>query len=173
MISRTAFAATVLAVALHLAAGPARASCMEPPPLEQDLARADVVFVGTVYELADNGRTARVEVHEVWSGPDLPERVEVHGGPGEPDLATSVDRHFQADTRYLFAASVRDGRLQDDSCTATQAWTEELAALRPESHRAPLAITEATGGPPLPLVIAAIGVAAILSAGYFAFRQRH
>jgi hypothetical protein len=172
MISRTAFAATILAVALHLAAGSAHGSCMEPPPLEQHLARADVVFVGTVYELADNGRTARVEVHEVWTGPDLPERVEVHGGPGEPDLATSVDRHFQADTRYLFAASVSDGRLTDDSCTATQTWTDALAAMRPESHRVPLAITDATGGPPLPLIIAAIGVAAIMSAGYYAFRHR-
>jgi len=55
--------------------------------------------------------------------------VDVHGGP-EPGTATSIDRIY-ATTRYLFVVRHGDGVLEDDQCTATTAWTPDLARLRP------------------------------------------
>jgi hypothetical protein len=129
-------AASLLALAAILAPGRVAASCADFPPLEQHLARAGVVFVGTVVAVADEKRTATVAVEEIWRGPALPAEVPVHG-TFEPDAFTSVDRTFEAGTRYLFAPALADGRLQDDSCTATRPWTDELADLRPVTVATP------------------------------------
>jgi hypothetical protein len=174
MIGRLRFLAGITTLGAWLVtAAPAAASCAEPPPIEEHLATAGAIFVGTVHEVTNESRTARVEVHEIWVGPDLPAAVTVHGGPEEPGMATSVDRHFEAGVRYLFAVSAHDGRLEDNACTATQPWTDGLAQLRPDVPRSPLPAAEGdTGSLPTPLLVALTGVAAVALAGILAFRRR-
>lgn len=167
--------ASLLAMAWLLAPARVSASCAEFPPLEEHLARAGVVFVGTVVSVADDGRTATVAVEEVWRGPALPAEVTVHGS-FDPVGFTSVDRSFEDGTRYLFAPAVSDGRLQDDSCTATRPWTDELAGLRPATVATPEPIptTEEGGGGgtiPVALIVAAI-VIAVVGGSLIAFRAR-
>jgi hypothetical protein len=174
MIGRLRFLASITALGASIVtAPPAAASCAEPPPIEEHLATAGAVFVGTVHTVTNESRTASVEVHEIWSGPDLPASVVVHGGPDEPNMATSADRSFQTGTRYLFAASAREGRLEDNACTATRRWTDELTEFRPEEPRSPLPISEGqTGSVPTPLLVALTGAAAVALAGVLAFRRR-
>ena len=101
-----------------------------PLPPEEAVLFGDVVFVGTVLRTENEGRWATVRVEERWSGSrDLPENVEVRGGP-EPGTATSVDRTFQPG-RYLFIVRQGNGYLEDDACSSTTTWTEDLASLRP------------------------------------------
>lgn len=106
-------------------------SCASAPlPPEEAVLRGDVVFVGTVLRVENQGRWATVRVEERWKGSrDLAENVTVRGGP-EPGAATSVDRTFEPG-RYLFIVTSADGYLQDNACTGTQPWADSLAALRP------------------------------------------
>jgi hypothetical protein len=155
---------------------PASASCVDAPTIGEHLAWADAVFVGTVDALANQDRTAVVTIHEIWAGPDLPGRVTVHGGPDEPDVSTSADRSFVAGGRYLFAVFTNDARLEDNACTATQPWAEELAALRPDDAREP-AVGEMSTAPlgmelPMPFIVALLGATAVAGAGFLAFRRR-
>ena len=87
--ARLAGAAVLTGLAiLSGAAVPAAASCVPPPALEEAVRTAEVVFVGTVMEAANRGRTATVRVEEVWRGPDLGATVVVDGlgSPiGSPD----------------------------------------------------------------------------------------
>jgi hypothetical protein len=159
-------------LASALLPGTAAASCQEFPPLEQHLAQAEVVFVGTVSGITDERRTALVEVEEVWSGPELPARVTVHGG--FEDLGfTTADRYFDEGVRYLFAPSLNAGRLEDNSCTATREWTDDLVALRPSVVATPVP-AESDAGPGIGLPGLAVGLA-ILAVGALsivAFRRR-
>ncbi len=154
----TAGAATVLVVG----GGPASASCVMPPSLDDAVATADAAFVGTVTALANEGRWATVAVEEVWSGPSLPAVVEVRGGPAGG--ATSVDRQYEPRTRYLFVTSIAEGRLQDSSCSSTTVWTAELASLRPATARPPAGAppeAHAGAGPDAAPVAVAVGLAAV------------
>lgn len=157
-----------------LAPGSVAASCAGFPPLEEHLAQADVVFVGTVVSLADEQRTALVEVEEIWRGPELPAEVTVHGGfPGQG--FSSVDRSFETGARYLFAPSFDEGRLEDNACTATQIWSDELAALRPASVSTPEpepADEGSPGGIPAAALVIALAVALVAGVGVAAFRRR-
>jgi hypothetical protein len=111
--------------------GPAvLAACATVPSLKAAVAEGDVVFVGTVLHLDNQDRWATVRVEERWSGArDLPETVVVHGGP-DPGTATGQDRTYLKD-RYLFDATGGPEVLQDDACSATTRWTDDLAASRP------------------------------------------
>src|SRR5881296_3549539 len=80
----------------HLAA-----SCLPPPILPVAISTAAVAFVGTVRQVTNLDRTAVLDVEEIWKGPNLPDHVEVHGGPEQPDRMTSVDRTWQQGARYL------------------------------------------------------------------------
>lgn len=162
-------ASAVMAL-VALPAATAIASCAMPPPFAQHLALADAVFVGTVREVTNENRKATVEVHEIWTGPDLPASVVVHGGP--EDETTSADRYFEPGIRYLFAVSVRDGRLEDGACTATQAWTDDLDEQRPEESRLPMGTPESGNGVPAPLVVALGAAALVALTGLLAFRRR-
>lgn len=124
----------VLTAAIFLLspAGAATASCAMPPPLEEALAGAPIVFVGTALAVRD-GTSARFRVEEIWSGPDL-EEVVIHGAGG-PDAQTSVDRTWELGRRYLVLPYSESGELRDNSCTQTQPWTEELAVHRPAAAR--------------------------------------
>lgn len=105
-------------------------SCATTPSLEDALLFGDVVFVGSVVGLDNDNRWATVSVEERWRGASsLPDTVSVHGGPG-PGEATTIDRVYQK-TRYLFVVTQGDGFLVDDICSATRAWTSDLASYRP------------------------------------------
>lgn len=144
---RSLLALAPISLALLLASpGAALADCLPPPPLEQAVQTADVVFVGTVTETANRNTWASVAVEEVWRGPDQPMSVVIKGGPGG-NAATSVDRTFEVGVKYLFFPYVDpQAGLSDNSCTNTQPWTEAMVALRPAEPRAPIGETNAPGG---------------------------
>ena len=164
-------AAVALGIGIGMVPGAAAASCAEFPPFDEHLAQAEVVFVGAVTAVTDEQRTALVEVEETWRGPALPAEVTVHGG--FEDLGfTSADRYFEAGTRYLFAPSFSEGRLEDNSCTATRPWSDDLAALRPATAR--VVEGEAAGGVSIPaaLLLAGLVVLLVAVASALAFRRR-
>lgn len=116
----------------------ARASCISPPPFPQAIENAPAVFVGEVVDLSGRGRWATVEVLEVWSGGELPQRVEVRAGPRRKNVASSVDRHFKLSREYLFLPYERNGSVfKDNACTRTTRFRPELARFRPQSVSEP------------------------------------
>lgn len=119
----------------------AQASCMlDERSMEDKIASADVLFVGTVNALAHGNTTAQIEVEEVWAGDGLDDLVTVVGGSGQDGMATSIDRSWEPNGRYLVFAYEDNGHLADNSCTPTQPWSEDLAAFRPadaEVRRSP------------------------------------
>jgi hypothetical protein len=128
------------AVAVALASGALLGTAAAPPSaaadcapivsLEEAILFADTVFVGSVTQLENSGRWATVRVEERWKGArDLPDTVQVRGGP-EPGTASSVDRKFMPG-RYLFFVRPGLGYLEDNGCSATTSWTDDLAVLRP------------------------------------------
>lgn len=139
-------AAPLLAASILVAApGVAVASCAAPPPIDNAMQTADVVFVGAVRATSNGDRWAEVTVQEIWRGPDLPATVVVQGGP-EGNMATSVDRSFRVGATYLFFPSVdaASGVLSDTSCSPTTEWTPDLARLRPADARQSLGAAPAT-----------------------------
>lgn len=133
----------VISAVLVVSSVPASASCAPAPPLEESIAAADLVFVGTVIGLADDDRTARFEVEEVWKGV-LDATVTVHGGPGLDAVAearaqgqmvfTSVDRTYEMGVRYLVVPHDPSGAVPlDSACTATTVYRAEFDGLRPET----------------------------------------
>lgn len=125
---------TFAAVGLVLlgAALPAAASCVaDERTVDQQIADADIVFVGTVIEVTNKNRTAIFRVEEVWKGPSLPERVKVAGGPETSNAVTSVDRYFDQGVRYLVFPLGDPSEFTDNSCSPTRKWADDLAAHRP------------------------------------------
>lgn len=157
---------------LALAPESATASCGEIPPLEEHLAQAEVVFVGVVTAVTHEQRTALVDVEEIWRGPELPTEVTVLGG--FEDLGfTTADRYFEEGRRYLFAPSLTEGRLEDNACSATQIWSDDLTDLRPASFVTPEPVEgDPSGGIPAPVIGIASAVLAIGAVSILAFRRR-
>lgn len=137
---------------LAVPAGPAFASCAPPPAAEEAVRQSDLVFVGTVAELANRDRWAVFTVEQVWKGDPGGARVDVRAGPAEPGdgtgVATSVDRTYQLGTRYLvFARAVSQGsdavaygpgaRWSDNACSLTQPYDPSLDRLRPATVEPP------------------------------------
>ena len=118
-----------------MSAAPALASCAPPPSLEEAFADADLVFIGVVTEVTNNGRTASVDVEQVWKGPEQPFNVAVHGGPDEADLITSVDRTFELGT-YIFFPVNSSPPFEDNICTLTQPVSEAISVINPIRRRA-------------------------------------
>lgn len=153
------FATTVaIAVAAIL---PAAASCMaDDRGLEEVLAEADLVFVGTVADVR-HGTTAQFDVEEVWKG-DVPARVTVLGGPDEPDMVTSVDRTWRPGTRYLVVPDGAARVLHDSQCSPTREWTDDLAEFRPPTAGAPQPVAS-PGGPSQGMVMAVAAAVLVLA----------
>ena len=138
---RRAASAVLLVVGVALgAAPPAAASCAVPPSLEESLSSAELAFVGTVVELNNLNRWATFQVEEVWKGEPGTTRLDVRGGP-PGGAATSVDRTFELDTRYLVFASRGERHWEDNTCSATQPYDQSLAALRPSGARTVTTLT--------------------------------
>lgn len=112
------------------------AKCLPAPAGAVPWADADAVLVGTVTSVSNGDRWATVTVEEVWHGPDQPTEVVVRGGP--EGSMTSVDRTYTVGIRYIFAVSVEDGSLLDNTCSGTTPADEvDLAAVRPAEIRTP------------------------------------
>jgi hypothetical protein len=117
--------------------GVAHASCLVPPPIEQGIDEAQVVFVGTVVDYGGDERQAIVEVESVWKGEGVATLVGVDGGFAR-NAATSVDRFYQAGQRYIFFPTTEEFPFLDNSCTLTQPMTDEIEALAPATATAPV-----------------------------------
>ncbi len=139
-------AAFALAVGLYaVSPQPARATYCMVPDLAAAIASGDPVFVGTVTGVRNNDRWALVLVEEIWSGPDLPDTVEVHGSEiVDPNTWTDIDRTYLAGRRYLFDPDPLKGVLRDHACTGTSLWVDDLLRFRPAGVRAPAAADVAT-----------------------------
>lgn len=124
------------AVWVVVTTGVAHASCVVPPPIEQAIEDADVVFVGTVVDLGADERQAIVEVESVWKGEGVATLVSVDGGI-DPNGATSVDRYFEFG-RYIFFPTTREFPFRDTACTSTQLVTAEIEALEPSTAEPPI-----------------------------------
>ncbi len=154
-------AGTLFTLGAFLRPGPTLASCAPPLPVEEAIAAADIVFVGTVTLLANDARWVKVQVEEIWKGGDLPAVVEVRGGP-EAGTFTSVDRTYELG-RHLFVVRRDGGFLSDNGCSATQLWSADLAAFRPGDARTPTPSPDAPQGgfDVAAIVLPAAGIAII------------
>lgn len=122
----------------------AAASCIERPTVAEGIAQADLVFVGTVVEVTNMSRWATFAVEDIWKGRLDGDRAEIRGGP-RGNVATSNDRRYAVDTRYLVFAMAprRDPQLlamygegvrwTDSDCSLTQLYTSSLAKARPRT----------------------------------------
>lgn len=135
---------------LPASAVPAHASCAAEP--EETIAGQETVFLATVIE--QTARYARVEVEEVWRGPDLAPSVWLQTSPAELPpwpvrlihrVATSVDAELVPGTRYVIATV--DGGYETNSCLVTEASAPLVERLAPEDARQPAA-SGATGNGP-------------------------
>lgn len=113
--------------------------CAPPLPIEKAAASADLVFVGSVSAVGNEGRSATVDVSEVWRG-DVPATVLVNGGADPTNLAED-DRTFTVGTTYLFIppdlSGLAGGVVIDNVCSSTVPWTADLAAFRPSNVGTP------------------------------------
>lgn len=173
--SRSLIFSLALVSALWAGTASAHASCAEPLPLDQALAQADTVFVGTVTSLDHGDRIATFRVDETWRG-DLGATVIVSGGPSPAeleaaraeglDMMTSVDRTYVAGATYLVVAHGREGEvLLDNACSATQVWTDDLGRHRPAVFQDTVVVPPAESGSGVAIRIPWVGVAALLVGG--------
>ena len=132
---------------LVMGATAAVASCAGKPTIDENLARAELVFVGTTVEVTNSSRWATFAVEDIWKGRVDGNRVEIRGGAREA-MGTSMDRKYLVDTRYLvFALAPPTGpprldlygeevRWTDNACSLTQPYTPSLRDARPATARA-------------------------------------
>ncbi len=100
-------------------ADPASATCAASPDVTSAMRRAETVFVGTVTALGSNNRIARMEVVEIWKGPELDSAVRVHGGDPDDPYGHEDDRTYQQGRTYLVIPSNGSPPFEDSLCTAT------------------------------------------------------
>jgi hypothetical protein len=140
VIGRVFLVVPALVLLSWLPINPANADCAAEPTASGGIATADVVFVGTVIDVANSGRYATFAVEEVWKG-SADDEVVVHGGPPDPSgdefVTSSAERRYELGLRYLVTAYDNDiytgagGVLGDNTCSGTTVWTDSLAGLRP------------------------------------------
>ena len=153
----------------------ARASCAPPAAL----AAAPVAFVGTVTDLSNGGRVATVRVDDVWRGMHIPATVRVVGTPDLGAAATSVDRSYTSGAQYLFVPSGGGPEtFMDNTCTLTQLYSAQVAALRPADAPGAAAPRRPADAPPTngtgrwPFVLALITALVLVPAGAGLLRRR-
>jgi hypothetical protein len=160
----------ILAVAaLAVGAPPATADCQPAGPIQEELPRAEIAFVGTALDVV--GSMATFEVHEVWAG-TLGPTVEVHGLTSGVEFSED-DRRWEAGTRYLVVPIVDGQVLRDSFCTPTTEWHSELVALRPATAEIIAGDREADAvSLPPALLLTGLVVLLLAGASAFAFRRR-
>ena len=167
----------ILALSALAVATPAAADCDMAGPLEAELLTAEVAFVGEVTLIT--GSAATFAVREVWSG-NVADSAEVRGlgdegrGPviGVVEGPSEDDRTWEVGTTYLVVPHVDGPVLRDYICTATTAWTDDLAILRPADARLVTGAVAPQGGPPGAIVLIALVSLAFLAVSLLAFRRR-
>lgn len=159
--------------AATLAATAIAVDCAPPLPLEKAVF-SDLVFVGRVTDVANGGRSATVEVTDVWRG-DVATPITVFGG-ADPTNPAEDDRVFDVGVTYLFVPSrvpgLGQGIVVDSVCSSTTPWTDDMKSIRPPDAHAPAAAEAGTASGPNPLafldgIIEPIIVAAIVGGGAF------
>lgn len=168
-------AAPILALLALLAISPTPvgADCEPAGPPADVLPTAAVAFVGTVTRVT--GAVATIAVSEVWAG-QVGASVDVYGlrlghphGPDEAP-ASEDDRVWTVGRTYLVLPSAEGGVLQDNICTATTEWTDDLAELRPAD--AIIREPSAEGGSfPIAMPLIGLVVVVLVVASAFAFRR--
>ncbi len=131
---RVGAAALAIALAALLVPGlttaPVAADCAAPLTIPDAQSTGDIVFVGTVFSLDNDNRWVRVLVDERWQNAGgLPDTVDIRGGPAA-GIESPTDRAY-TQGRYLFDVTNVGPYLQDSSCSATTAWTDDLGRYRP------------------------------------------
>ena len=155
----------LLALPWLLLAAPVAADCQMAGPLAEELPRAPVAFVGEV--TAVNGSTATFAVREVWKG-EVGPSVEV-GGAFDDGRFGEDDRGWNVGATYLVLPYLDGTMLRDTICSATTAWTDDLARLRPAGSESPA--QAAPAGPSM--ILLGIGLVAVIFAAisWIAFRR--
>ncbi|HET9416809.1 MAG TPA: hypothetical protein VFP30_04635 [Candidatus Limnocylindria bacterium] len=165
MIAAAALGLALLAVV----ATPVAADCQPAGPIQEELPRAEVAFVGTAVDVV--GSMATFAVHEVWAG-SVAATVEVHGLTSGVEFSED-DRRWEVGSRYLVVPIVEGEVLRDSFCTPTTEWQPELAALRPASAEIIGVDPEETAvSVPPALLLAGMVVLLVAGASAFAFQRR-
>ncbi len=138
--------APLLALPALVVAPPAAASCAEVT-VERLVAAPQALLVRVEDQ---RGSLARVEVQQVWSGPDRPPGLEITTGERDPGVGSSMDVQLQEDQLYVVA--VQGEELRTSACSALQVSPEEARAAAPASARPPVDGAPGAAAPPLPPV---------------------
>jgi len=171
----------LIALVLVGGGGPAGAQadlgCAPDVGIDARIDQASTVFTGTVRTVANNGRTATIDVIRVWKGGDLPRRVQVTGTIAtQSKVVTALDRLYARDSTYLFLpTSGTQPRFAENRCSATRILTAELAAKAPEGGGSPpvgegVPLPKAGLGKFVPLMVA--GPALLVLAGLLLAARR-
>lgn len=148
----------------------AAASCeADDRPVEARMREYPVVFKGRVVGLRDEDRTARFEVDEVWKGV-VDAEVVVYGGPVQDagfgqTVSTSNDRAWHGGVTYLVFAREEPRGFEDDACSPTREWTDDLVAARPADWSEPSPIVDDNDGLSGLAALAIIGAGLVAIAG--------
>ena len=154
MRSRVFGGILLVMASIVVAPGTASAACGAPPSLITAVEEAHTVFIGRVVQVDNGGRTADMEVVQVWKGRDLPQFVAVAGGSASATEVGSNDRSFENGRTYLVFPHNRTSPFTDDRCTATRFYEATgkaipanlKAAVGADEARVPVAAAADGGG---------------------------
>ena len=122
-VAAVAVVLVLVALGWTVPAGPAAASCAEPP---RPSAHA---FRGVVTQTRSDGRRATVRT-------DDGKTVKVHGGPARGGVS-SADRTFSPGGYYEFHPVNASSPLEDNACTATRLLSQGPVPPAPPPDRRP------------------------------------
>lgn len=169
----------VAALLAAVMATPAHASCAADP--EEAIDNKQTVFVATAVE--QRHPYARVEIKEIWRGPDLAPSVWLQTTPVQAPswplnlvsrTYTSVDADLVPGTRYLIATE--EGGFRTNNCLVAEASDPFVDRLAPDVTREPVASGQ-TGMEPSSLdgpigIALAVALIALVAAGiWLAYRR--
>ncbi len=143
MRSRVLGGILLVMATILVAPGAAMAACGPAPTLITSVEEAHTVFIGRTVEVANRGRTAEMEVLQVWKGRDLPQYVTVVGGSASATEADSNDRIFESGRTYLVFPHNRTSPFTDDRCTATRLYDAPTGKAIPANLKAAVGADQA------------------------------